>query len=668
MAGRIRQEDVDAVRERADIVKVISGHLQLKKAGADRFVGLCPFHPEKTPSFSVSPSKQAYYCFGCGEGGGVFRFLEKVENLSFVEAVERLAAEQGITLRYEGSGSADRRATGRRQVLHKAIADAAGLYQQVLLQQREGEDARRYLAERGISPHSVERFGVGYAPGYPDFVLRRLSRTYSPEVLVESGLVSKDEGGSLRDRFRGRVMFPLHDLSGNAVGFGGRLLQGPKAPTQAAKYVNSPESSVYHKGSLLFNLNRVKSDVIRSGRAFLVEGYTDVIALDQAGIREAVATCGTALGEEHVKLLARFTERVVLAFDSDEAGARAAERAFQFHERYAVDLRVLVLPQGQDPADFALTRGTEAREQLEALTDTAVPLVEYMIERSLRGRNLADLEDRARAVQTGLGIVVALEDPVRRQQYAGVLAHAVGVRVNDVLLDMERMVGAADRPGGPTARHATRVPPSQRIEREALKLLIQSPELCRPYLVRLDPERFATPAYQKVFDLLREGGPGLVMARAQERGEAMQKLVAGLSVERPESGGQPSPSYAEHVFLRLEEFALSRRIDEMRKQLERLNPLKAQAEYGALFERHAALEGARRRVRVAADRVQGAAELAQGSAELAQGSAELAQGSAELAQGSAELAQGSAELAGDPQLISGPELVQDPTESVGSSP
>jgi len=525
-----------------------------------------------------------------------------MENLSFVEAVEKLAAEAGVTLRYEGSSSSERAGTGRRQVLHKALAEAARVYQHVLLNQSEGADARRYVADRGISEQSVERFGVGYAPRYPDFLLRRLSRTYATEILIESGLVSKDDQGALRDRFRGRVMFPIQDLNANTLGFGGRLLEGSNAPPNAAKYVNSPDSSIYHKGTLLYNLNRAKPDLIRARRAFLVEGYTDVIALDQAGIREAVATCGTALGEDHVKLLSRFAERAILAFDSDEAGARAAERAFQFHEKYAVDIRVLVLPEGQDPADFVRSHGEQAGELLEGLTEHAVPLVEYMIRRSLRGRDLSDIEERARAVHTGLGIVMALQDPVRREQYAGILADSVGVRLNDVLLDMERLTGSgAHSPS--SMRHASRVPPSQKVEREALKLLIQTPDLCGSHMDEVTAERFSTPAYQKVFDLVAEPGSVPIMARAQGRGEALQKLVAGLAVETPESGGEPTRSYVEHVFLRLEEFSLSRQIETMRKQLERLNPLKAPSDYDALFEQLVALEGARRRVRVAAEAV-----------------------------------------------------------------
>jgi DNA primase len=607
MAGRIRQDDVEAVRERSDIVKVISGYLQLKKAGADRFVGLCPFHHEKTASFSVSPSKQVYYCFGCGEGGNVFRFLEKMENLSFAETVEKLAADAGIVLRYEGQSQADRRSSGRKQALAKSLADAARLYERMLVDGQEGADARKYLAGRGISKESVERFGVGYAPGYPDFLLKRLTKAYSAELLVEAGLVAKDAGGALRDRFRGRITFPIHDLSGNAIGFGGRLLAGPNAPPNAAKYVNSPETPLYRKGRVLYNLNRAKPDITRDNRVFLVEGYTDVIALDQAGVGSAVATCGTALGEEHVQLLSRFAGRAVLAFDSDEAGARAAERAYQFHERYPLDLSVLVLPEGLDPADFVPRHGGQA---FLALLDQAVPLVEYMLDRTILGRDLASLEERAHAVQAGVAIVGGLEDPVRRQEYARLLAGKVGVGESAVLLELDRFVRAG--PGGDAVRprEASRVPPGQKVEREALKLLIQSPELCAARIGSLQDDHFPTPGYRKAFDLIRrtpgpreESASGLVARAQEERGEQLGNLVAALAVEPLEAGATPTGEYAEKVFLRLEEFSLSRRIDAMRKQLERLNPVTASSEYDPLFEQLVSLEGARRRVRMAAEAV-----------------------------------------------------------------
>jgi DNA primase len=609
MAGRIRPEDIEEVRERTDIVAVISGYLQLRKAGGDRLVGLCPFHTEKTASLSVSPSKQLYYCFGCGEGGNVFSFLRKLENLSFGEVVERLAGPAGITLRYEGQSSSDRRTAGRRQALHRAIADAAGLYQRMLEDGREAADARNYVTERGISKASVERFGIGYAAGYSDFLLKRLAKTYSPELLVEAGLVSKDDGGNLRDRFRGRVMFPIHDLSGNAIGFGGRLLAGANASPNAAKYVNSPETPLYRKGSLLYNLNRAKADITRTGRAFLVEGYTDVIAMDQAGMTTAVATCGTALGEEHIRLLARFAPSVVLAFDSDEAGARAAERAYQFHEQFPVNILVLVLPEGQDPADFVLARGDEAGAALEGLAETAVPLVEYMIGRTLVGRDLSGIEDRARAIRAGLALVAGLDDPVRRQEYARVLAGKVGEPEVSVMLQLEQTLASQGFSTAAPERPAkSRMPPSQKIEREALKLLLQAPDLCAPRMAEIQVEQFVTPGYRAAFDLIREvdgsaAAPSALVAMAHDRsrGDQLAKLLAALAVEPPETIGPATRAYADQVFLRLQEFALKRRADELQKQLERLNPIKHEEEYQVLFEQFVRLEGARRKIRAASE-------------------------------------------------------------------
>ncbi len=659
MAGRIRHEDIQAVREKADIVKVVSGYLQLKKAGRDSMVGICPFHTEKTPSLSVSPAKQVYYCFGCGEAGDVFRFLEKVETLSFTEAVERLAREAGVSLRYESQTVAGRRAEGRRQVMYRAISEAARLYAGMLRESREGSEARDYLATRGLSVASAERFGIGYAPGYPDYLLKRMSKTYSSDLLLEVGLVAKDARGVVRDRFRGRVTFPIHDLSGNAVGFGARLLEGPRAPTNVAKYVNSPDSPVYHKGTLLYNLNRAKAEITATGRAFLVEGYTDVIALDQAGLRTAVATCGTALGEEHIRLLARFGQRIVLAFDSDEAGARAAERAFQFHQDYPVDISVMILPQGQDPADFVLAN-EDAGPAFSELAERAVPLVEYMIGRSLIGRDLTDLEERARAVRAGLAYVIALEDPVRRQEYARVLAGMVGEPELSVMLQLDRMTAPAGPAAAPPTRsdqpHRGRIPPDEEVELEALKLLVQEPGLSAGRLASVGADRFHKPTHRRAFQLLREawggassdtraawveadlrsegmdtgsgrpdGGGGrngaddveqvsnqgtgttvsslVSLAQSLPSGEQLGRLMGILALEPPRSGGPPTREYAERVFLRLEEFALKREADEVRKELQRLNPLKAPADHEALFERLVALEGTRRRLRAEAEAI-----------------------------------------------------------------
>ena len=591
--ARIRQDDVDAVRERTNLVEVVQQYVGLKKAGR-AFSGLCPFHTEKTPSFTVDPAKQVYYCFGCGQGGNVFRFLMDVEHLAFPEAVERLARGAGVTLRYEGVSPGERRARSRRESLYGANQQAAELYHRFLLDSPEAEPARTYLQSRGFTKEAVQEFGVGYAPGYADFLLRRLARQLSPELLVEAGLALKDASGTVRDRFRSRITFPVHDLAGRAVGFGARLLEG-----DGPKYLNSPETPVYRKGEMLYNLNRAKGAVTSSGRAHVVEGYTDVIALDRGGIETAVATCGTALSEGHMKLLSRFAERVVLAFDSDEAGARAAERAYGFFEQFPLEVMVLVLPAGLDPADFVRERGAEPFEELAA---GAVPLVEYMVRRLLRNKDLGDPEAQTRAVNEALPIVAGLEDEVRRSEYAGMLADLTGVSVNSVALSLDRM-GRAGRAAEPV-----RIPdrqedsqvrvPAREVEREALKLLLQHADTCSEELAALEEGLFSTERHRKVLSFVRANPvqPAELVERAQEEGLA--PLLAELSVEPVR--GEPTAAYAERVVSRLEELSLKRRIDTLKKRLERLNPVTDPQTYDSLFEEYIALEGERRKVRARA--------------------------------------------------------------------
>jgi DNA primase len=590
VAGRIRQEDIEAVRERTDIVKVVSGYLTLKKTGHDSFSGLCPFHTEKTASFSVSPAKGVYYCFGCGAGGDAIRFLREVEHLEFAEAVERLAKDVGVTLRYEGDTPAERRAAGRRQSLHRANEEAAALYHRTLLEGREGEDARAYLAERGIDREAAEAFGVGYAPRYADFLLRRLARTLSTEVLVEAGLAIRDGEGNVRDRFRGRVTFPVHDLSGKAVGLGARILPGerPGEREEGPKYLNSPETPVYRKGEVLYNLHRAKAAIARSGELFVVEGYTDVIAMAQGGIETAVATCGTALGEGHFRLAARFGQRMVLAFDSDEAGARAAERAFQFLETYPLRPVVLILPQGQDPADFVRAHGGEALRELAA---TAVPLVEYMLRRTVGRFDLSTVEGQSAAVAAGLPMLEHLQDPVRQSEYAHTLAELVGVADSSVVMALDRrMVG---RPVE-VQQAIKRASAQERVEREMLRLLARDTEVFVALSTRLSPDHFQTARNRDLFALLlkADGDVGAFVAHAQD-----EKQVQALSAVALEPlDGERTLAYAQDVWTRLQEFALKRESTALRQRLQKLNPT-IDPTYDALFQQLIAIDGELRRLR-----------------------------------------------------------------------
>jgi DNA primase len=587
VAGRIRQEDLEAVRERTDLVKLVSGYLTLKKAGHDSFVGLCPFHTEKTASFSVSPSKGLFYCFGCGAGGDAIRFLRDVEHLEFGEAVERLAKEAGVTLRYEGDSPAERRAASRRQALHRANEEAFALYHRTLLDGREAEHAREYLRTRAIDRDTAESFGVGFAPDRPDFLLRKLARRLSPEILLEAGLVVRDAGGGLRDRFRGRITFPVHDLSGRAVGIGARILPGDRE--DSPKYLNSPETPIYKKGEVLYNLHRAKAEVSRAGEIVVVEGYTDVIALARAGIATAVATCGTALGEGHFRLASRFAQRMVLAFDSDEAGARAAERAYEFLEQFPVRPVVLILPEGLDPADFIERHGPEG---FRDLAGRAAPLVEYMLVRSVGRRDLSTIEGQTAAVSTSLPILEGLSDPVRQQEYAHRLAELAGVSDASVLLALERKLS-----GRPVevAQAIKRASAQERVEREMLKLVVRDEEIWGAVAGRLSEEHFQSVQNRKLF-LLLSGADGDVRAvvDASQDDKAVRALSA-LALEPVD--GDTTLAYAEDVWARLQEFVLKRRGTSLRQRLQKLNPTTQTGEYDQLFQTLIATDGELRRLK-----------------------------------------------------------------------
>jgi DNA primase len=587
--ARIRQEDIDVVKERTDIVQLVGSYLTLKKTGHDSLSGLCPFHQEKTASFSVSPSKQVFYCFGCGKGGDAITFLRELEHLSYVEAIERLAQAAGVRLRYEGDSPAEQRAAARRAALYRSNEEAAALYRTMLDSGREAADARAYITERGITPESVERFEIGYAPGYPDFILRRLvgSSGLSPEILLEAGLATRGDDGTVRDRFRGRITFPIQDLQGRHIGFGARVLPSDPRAGEQAKYLNTAETPIYRKQELLYNLHRARSAVARSGEAFVVEGYTDVIGLGQAGIDNVVATCGTALGEKHFALLSRFAQRAVLAFDSDEAGARAAERAAAFQESFPLQAVVMVIPDGLDPAEFVAKHGPDA---VRDAAGRARPLVEYMVRRTVERHDLSTVEGRSAAVADALPHLQQLADPVRRSEYAGLLADLTGVSEPSVLQSLER------RPGGrPTevAKAIKRTTAQERVEHEMLKLLASDADTFHETVGMLTEEHFKTPANRRVFAALRDadGDVGAIVGGPDPQ---LAGKVASLVVEPLE--GDHTHEYTQGVLTRLQEFMLKSRSDRLRLELQKLNPT-VDARWEELFRNLAEIDGELRQIR-----------------------------------------------------------------------
>jgi DNA primase len=586
--ARIRQEDVEAVKERTDIVQLVGQYLTLKRSGHDSLTGLCPFHQEKTGSFSVSPSKQVFYCFGCSKGGDAITFLRELEHLSYVEAIERLASTAGVTLRYEGDSAADRRAAERRKALYRANEQAASLFSTMLSSGKEATDARAYVTERGITPESIEMFGIGYAPGYSDFLLRRLSgaRDLSADILLEAGLASRGDDGTVRDRFRGRLTFPIQDLQGRHIGFGARVVPSDARAGEQAKYLNTAETPIYRKHEVLYNMHRARQAVAKTGDVFVVEGYTDVIGLAQAGIANVVATCGTALGERHFEQLSRFADRAILSFDSDEAGARAAERAFGFQETYPITAVVLIMPDGLDPADFVAKHGADA---VTAAAASARPLVEYMVRRTVERHDRSTIEGRSAAVADAMPILERLRDPIRRSEYEGLLADLAGVSHASVAQSLARQRSGKPAEVATTMKRGTA---RERLEHEVVKLIARG-DLEPDLAATIDESDFSTPKQRSLFVALRDvkWDAGTIVGGAD--GDLSAK-IASVIVEPLE--GDPTAAYAEAVVDRLRTFVLKAQSDEVRGKLQRMNPT-TDANYDELFRRLVEIDGELRRLK-----------------------------------------------------------------------
>lgn len=525
MAGRIRQSDVEEVKARTNIADIIGEHVSLKSAGVGSLKGLCPFHDERSPSFNVRPGVGYYHCFGCGESGDVYSFLQKMDHVSFTEAVERLAARIGYELHYEDGGQASDH--GNRARLLAANQAAAEFFIEQLMQPA-AEVGRRFLGERGFDAEAAKRFGVGFAPKSWDALTNHLrGRGFSNEELGAAGLVSQGDRG-VYDRFRGRLVWPIRDVTGQTVGFGARrLLDDDKGP----KYLNTPETAVYHKAQVLYGLDLAKRDISKSHRVVVVEGYTDVMACHLAGVTTAIATCGTAFGVDHIKVLRRVLGddsglgEVVFTFDGDEAGQKAAMRAFAEEQRFAAQTFVAVAPDGLDPCDLRLARGDQA---VRTLVDTKLPMFEFVLRQTLARFDLDTVEGRAAALRQAAPIVAEIRDPSLRPGYTRELARMLGMDLGEVTRAV-RSAGARARSGerggeqrgdrGPaeasgsaqTAQpDAAERPfsiadlprdPSTRLEREALQAMLQYPDAVDAGLLRHAVDsRFENPSLAVVRD------------------------------------------------------------------------------------------------------------------------------------------------------------------------
>ena len=551
MAGRIRREDIEDLRERADIVAVVSDYTQLKRAG-QRMKGLCPFHSEKTPSFTVNAERGFYHCFGCGEGGDTIDFLMKVQGLDFVEAVEQLARRSGFTLHYEDLSSGQRRALGERSKFVGINAEATVFFQ-ARLYADEGVVARDYLKSRGFGRDEAEHFQIGFATmGWDDLSRHLVSEGIDGRDLVKVGLAVDNERGGLRDRFRGRLIFPVQDPSGDVIGFGGRILPGlDYGDFEPPKYYNSPETPLYRKTRVLYGLPLARTDMASHGEVLICEGYTDVMALHQAGFGNAVATCGTAVGTEHFRLLSKYVNRVVLAFDSDAAGVAAAEKAWQQAREVDAEssgrpfeLRVLVLPDGADPADYVQHQGVEA---LRERVDGATPVVPFLIRSHLDLGDVSDETARTALLRDLVGLLAEEPDLDLRRTYARTeVAAKLGVSLEFVLQTAARQGVQIDRHQGAAVpgrsishergRIAAATPERARRERAVLRIAFQQPELLPELWSELDVDDFNHPRARELYELLDAcGGAGTDVRQVIDasRDDDQRKLVREVCMEVP---------------------------------------------------------------------------------------------------------------------------------------
>lgn len=613
MARMIKKDDVTAVRERARIEEIVSASVTLRPAGVGSLKGLCPFHDERTPSFHVRPQVGQWHCFGCGEGGDVISFVQKINSMGFAEAVEWLADKVGVQLRYEDDGGAvvrTREDPGRRQ----RLIESHSLAEQYYREQVRGPEAvagRRFLAERGFDQAAADSFGVGYAPkGWDNLTKHLRGKGFTEAELAVSGLCTQGQRG-VYDRFRGRLVWPIRDVTGTTVGFGARRLY---EDDQGPKYLNTPDTALYKKSQVLYGLDLAKKNIAAQRQVVVVEGYTDVMAAHLAGIGTAVASCGTAFGEDHVRIVRRllgdvedesagvaFSSRVsrggevIFTFDGDEAGQKAALKAFDEDQRFAAQTFVAVEPNGMDPCELRVARGDQA---LRTLIETRVPLFEFAIRTALKAVDLNTAEGRVSALRSAAPVVARIRDRALRAEYSRSLAGWLGMNEDDVrhaVGGAERRVEHPGRPQGPQPRED----PVTKLEREALEVVLQLPAVAVGCgFDEMGAGAFVVPAHRAVHDAIRAAGgarageadvAGWLGALREEAAPPIAQLISGMAVSPlPANDEAAQRHYAAGVLTSLIRMALTRTIADVKGELQRTDP--ATSRYQDLFAELISLE------------------------------------------------------------------------------
>jgi DNA primase len=601
MAGRIKDEDVQHIRDHAPIDDVVGEYVQLKSAGGGQKKGLCPFHDEKSPSFHVTPSKGYFHCFGCQTGGDVIAFLMKIDHLTFTETIERLADRIGYTLRYEESGSGPSGPTVNRSRLVAANLLAATFFQEQLNTSPDAAHGRDLLTKRGFDKSACETFGVGYAPDSWDALTKHLRAAgYTIEELEIAGLSKMGERGPI-DKFRNRLTWPIRDISGDVVGFGARKLASDEED-QGPKYLNTSETPIYKKSQVLYGLDMAKKEIAKKRQVVIVEGYTDVMAAHLAGITTAVATCGTAFGAEHIRIIRRllmdddaFRGEVIFTFDGDAAGQKAAMRAFSEDQKFVTQTFVAVEPDGLDPCDLRQIKGDLALRDLIA---KRVPLFEFAIRTELKLHNLTTAEGRVNALNATAPLVAQIRDKSLRPEYSRLLAGWLGIEVEIVTSAVSqgarRSVPAAASDGDQVDQSWRPHPQEPRLllEREVLKARLQMPDLVTTWS-EIEEAAFTHPAYVEMKRIIDAHASSTIHID-EISDERMKTIFTELTVEPIRSDGEVSARYIESIVARLREVGISRAIADLKSNLQRLNPVENPDEYNVAFASLVALEATRR--------------------------------------------------------------------------
>ncbi len=640
MAGRIREEDIAEVREKARIDDVVSAYVALRSAGSGSMKGLCPFHDEKSPSFHVTPARGFFHCFGCSEGGDVITFVMKHDGLSFNDAVESLADKYGVQLRREDSdGPAIQRPRGpARSRLIEANRIAQVYYAEQLLTP-EAQVARQFLTERGFDGAAAQTFGSGFAPRDGEALLKHLrQRSFSEEEVVAAGLVAV--GRSAYDRFRGRLLWPIREASGDTIGFGARRIFDDDRID--AKYLNSPVTSIYKKSQVLYGIDLARRDIARSSQAVVVEGYTDVMACHLAGVPTAVATCGTAFGDDHARVLRRFLMdheefrgEVIFTFDGDAAGQKAAIRAFEGDQNFVSQTYVAVEPTGLDPCDLRLQQGDAAVRELVA---RRVPLYRFVLTNILDKYDLDRADGRVDALREAARLVASIRDRSKVDAFAREIAGLIGIDVEEARTEVRRAAARGRQPGGqsgqsgragqsghsgprgdvpPPSSEAPRQPlpdlrdPRFALERETLKVVLQHPDKVGRTTAEVGPNDFVHPTYRAVWALITAaGGPSSAGAgwtsrlRDASKAAEVTTAISALAVEPMLTAKAVDEAYVAVHVDRLQELTALRRINDLKSKLQRTNPVDHAGDYNRMFGELIALEQHRRQLR---DRVVGGA-------------------------------------------------------------